>query len=121
MARIVLSSPATLTGSEEKKTGPSRFNEDFLVGWVDTNFTDWHEFRSWKLGARIFDLMNALRTIPTGLYPTAHGPHPLSNINSQPSTAPWLAVRCNPFETNRNFRRKRRDIDFCITFLLLFH
>jgi hypothetical protein len=29
MAIIVLSSPATLTGLEEKKTGPSRFNEDF--------------------------------------------------------------------------------------------
>jgi hypothetical protein len=29
MAMIVLSSPATLTGAEEKKTGPSRFNEDF--------------------------------------------------------------------------------------------
>jgi hypothetical protein len=28
-AMIVLSSPATLTGAEEKKTGPSRFNEDF--------------------------------------------------------------------------------------------
>jgi hypothetical protein len=30
MAMIVLSSPATLTGAEEKKTGPSRFNEDFF-------------------------------------------------------------------------------------------
>jgi hypothetical protein len=29
MAMNVLSSPATLTGAEEKKTGPSRFNEDF--------------------------------------------------------------------------------------------
>jgi hypothetical protein len=27
---IVLSSPATLTGAREKKTGPSRFNEDFF-------------------------------------------------------------------------------------------
>jgi hypothetical protein len=31
MAMIVLSSPATLTGAEEKKTGPSRFIEDFLT------------------------------------------------------------------------------------------
>jgi hypothetical protein len=30
MAMIVLSSPATLTGAREKKTGPSRFNEDFF-------------------------------------------------------------------------------------------
>jgi hypothetical protein len=37
MAMIVLSSPATLTGLDEKKTGPSRFNEDFL-GWVDREF-----------------------------------------------------------------------------------
>jgi len=29
MAMIVLSSPATLTGGEEKKTGPSRFGPDF--------------------------------------------------------------------------------------------
>ena len=81
MAMIVLSSPATLTGAEEKKTEPSRFNEDFSSvtvddrhhgpdwgrrkgGWVDTNFTDWHE-----LFRRIFDLMNALSTIPTGLCP----------------------------------------------------
>jgi hypothetical protein len=28
-AMIVLSSPATLTGLDEKKTGPSRFIEDF--------------------------------------------------------------------------------------------
>jgi hypothetical protein len=31
MAMIVLSSPATLTGAEEKKTGPSRFIADFLT------------------------------------------------------------------------------------------
>jgi hypothetical protein len=31
MAMIVLSSPATLTGAEEKKTGPSRFIADFSV------------------------------------------------------------------------------------------
>jgi hypothetical protein len=31
-AMIVLSSPATLTGSEEKKTGPSRFIADFSSG-----------------------------------------------------------------------------------------
>jgi hypothetical protein len=31
MAAIVLSSPATLTGAEEKKTGPSRFRPDFLT------------------------------------------------------------------------------------------
>jgi hypothetical protein len=30
MAMIVLSSHATLAGAEEKKTGPSRFNEDFF-------------------------------------------------------------------------------------------
>jgi hypothetical protein len=30
MAMIVLSSPATLTGAEEKKTGPSRFIADFF-------------------------------------------------------------------------------------------
>jgi hypothetical protein len=30
MAMIVLSSPATLTGSEEKKTGPSRFRPLFF-------------------------------------------------------------------------------------------
>jgi hypothetical protein len=49
MAMIVLSSPATLTGLNEKKTGPSRFRPLFLGGWVDTNFTDWHElFRSQK-------------------------------------------------------------------------
>jgi hypothetical protein len=29
MAMIVLSSSANLTGAEEKKTGPSRLNEDF--------------------------------------------------------------------------------------------
>jgi hypothetical protein len=32
MAMFVLSSHATLTGAEEKKTGPSRFNEDFSGG-----------------------------------------------------------------------------------------
>jgi hypothetical protein len=31
----VLSSPATLTGAEEKKTGPSRFNEDFSSVTLD--------------------------------------------------------------------------------------
>jgi hypothetical protein len=31
MAMIVLSSPMTLTGAEEKKTGPSRFTADFLT------------------------------------------------------------------------------------------
>ena len=30
MAMIVLSSPATLTGAGEKKTGPSRFIADFF-------------------------------------------------------------------------------------------
>jgi len=40
MAMIVLSSPATLTGSDEKKTGPSRFNEDFL--------TELTKFRNYK-------------------------------------------------------------------------
>jgi hypothetical protein len=34
MAMIVLSSPATLTGAEEKKTGPSRFIADFQNGAV---------------------------------------------------------------------------------------
>jgi len=34
MAVIVLSSPATLTGAEEKKTGPSRFIADFQNGAV---------------------------------------------------------------------------------------
>jgi len=37
MAMIVLSSPATLTGAEEKKTGPSRFIADFLNGAFDGN------------------------------------------------------------------------------------
>jgi hypothetical protein len=37
MAMIVLSSPATLTGAEEKKTGPSRFIADFLNGAFDEN------------------------------------------------------------------------------------
>jgi hypothetical protein len=40
MAMIVLSSPATLTGAEEKKTGPSRFTADFL-----TELTKLSEFR----------------------------------------------------------------------------
>jgi len=31
MAMSILSSPATLTGAEEKKTGPSRFRPDFLT------------------------------------------------------------------------------------------
>jgi hypothetical protein len=39
-AVIVLSSPATLTGSEEKKTGPSRFIADFSGGWVDENYAN---------------------------------------------------------------------------------
>jgi hypothetical protein len=37
MVVIVLSSPATLTGAEEKKTGPSRFIADFRDGigsWI---------------------------------------------------------------------------------------
>jgi len=34
MAMIVLSSPATLTGTQEKKTGPSRFIADFQNGAV---------------------------------------------------------------------------------------
>jgi hypothetical protein len=42
--------PSTLTGAEEKKTGPSRFRPLFSGGWVDTNFTDWHEFRSREPG-----------------------------------------------------------------------
>jgi len=54
MAMIVLSSPATLTRSEEKKTGPSRFRPLYSGGWVDPNFTDWHElFRSQELGVGI--------------------------------------------------------------------
>jgi hypothetical protein len=54
MAMIVLSSPATLTGSEEKKTGPSRFRPLYSGDWVDPNFTDWHElFRSQELGVGI--------------------------------------------------------------------
>jgi hypothetical protein len=32
MAMIVLSSPATLTGLDKKKMGPSRFTADFLNG-----------------------------------------------------------------------------------------
>ena len=36
----IFSSPATLTGSEEKKTGPSRFIEDFL-----TELTELSKFR----------------------------------------------------------------------------
>jgi len=35
MAMIVLSSPATLTGAQEKKTGPSRFIADFSSVTVD--------------------------------------------------------------------------------------
>ena len=58
---IVFSSPATLTGLDEKKTGPSRFRPLFSSvtlapigggarGRVDTNFTDWHESEagSWE-------------------------------------------------------------------------
>ena len=41
---IVLSLHATLTGAEEKKTGPSRFRPLFLGGWVDTN----SEAGSWE-------------------------------------------------------------------------
>jgi hypothetical protein len=29
MTMYIFSSPLTLTGAQEKKTGPSRFNEDF--------------------------------------------------------------------------------------------
>jgi hypothetical protein len=49
MAMIVLSSPATLTGAEEKKTGPSRFNEDFL-----TEFTSAHTLglHAWRRGRK---------------------------------------------------------------------
>ena len=43
MAMIVLSSPATLTGSEEKKTGPSRFIADFL-----TELTKLSKFRIYQ-------------------------------------------------------------------------
>jgi hypothetical protein len=43
MAMIVLSSPATLTGAEEKKTGPSRFIADFL-----TKLSKLSEFRIYK-------------------------------------------------------------------------
>jgi hypothetical protein len=42
MAMIVLSSPATLTGAGEKKTGPSRFRPDFL--------TELTKFRNYKRG-----------------------------------------------------------------------
>ena len=35
MAMIVLSSPATLTGAGEKKTGPSRFIADFSSVTLD--------------------------------------------------------------------------------------
>jgi hypothetical protein len=40
---IVLSSLATLTGAEEKKTGPSRFKPDFL-----TELTELSKFRIYK-------------------------------------------------------------------------
>jgi hypothetical protein len=43
MAMILLSSPATLTGAEEKKTGPSRFIADFL-----TELTKLLKFRNYK-------------------------------------------------------------------------
>jgi hypothetical protein len=43
MAMIVLSSPATLTGPDEKKTGPSRFIADFL-----TELTKLSKFRIYK-------------------------------------------------------------------------
>jgi hypothetical protein len=43
MAVIVLSSPATLTGAVEKKTGPSRFNADFL-----TELTKLSKFRNYR-------------------------------------------------------------------------
>jgi hypothetical protein len=43
MAMIALSSPATLTGAEEKKTGPSRFRPDFL-----TELTKLSKFRNYK-------------------------------------------------------------------------
>jgi hypothetical protein len=40
ISKNVFSSPSTLTGAEEKKTGPSRFNEDFL--------TELTKFRNYK-------------------------------------------------------------------------
>ena len=42
---IVLSSPATLTGAEEKKTGPSRFRRYFSGGWVDANYANRRELK----------------------------------------------------------------------------
>ena len=42
MAVVFLSSPATLTGFNEKKTGPSRFRPDFLTDQRDAgpNFSE---------------------------------------------------------------------------------
>jgi hypothetical protein len=39
MTMYIFASHATLTGAEEKKTGPSRFIEDFWKKFLDT---DWH-------------------------------------------------------------------------------
>ena len=45
MVVIVLSSPATLTVLNEKKTGPSRFMRYFSGGWIDANYANRRELK----------------------------------------------------------------------------
>jgi hypothetical protein len=44
----VLSSPATLTGAEKKKTGPSRFRPDFWKKFLDANYEGGKQYLSFK-------------------------------------------------------------------------
>jgi hypothetical protein len=48
MTMYIFASPATLTGAEEKKTGPSRFNEDFWKKFLDANFANWVQYHAGK-------------------------------------------------------------------------
>jgi hypothetical protein len=77
MAMIVLSSPATLTGAEEKKTGPSRFIADFL-----TELTKLSKFRIYKRAYNRFT--RSLQQVYTNQTRIAHSVYTQNTPSEQP-------------------------------------
>jgi len=75
MAMIVLSSPTTLTGAEEKKTGPSRFIADFSGGWVDANYANRRELKP-ASRSMINTMDPIIRKLEVGSYKRLEPPNP---------------------------------------------
>ena len=74
MAMIVLSSPATLTGRNEKKTGPSRFIADFL-----TELTKLSKFRIYKRAYSQFtQIIHLVYTNQTQIRPSVYTDHKMA-------------------------------------------